>query len=62
MIKSTILVKRFEKMPSDPNYSELYDRMVIERVDDDIVTTYYHRDNQAYNRVFRVSLNELALK
>lgn len=62
IIKSTILVKRFDIMPSEPNYSELYDRMIIEREDDNIITTYYHRTNKAYNRVFRVPLNEVTLK
>lgn len=41
--KVTLLVKYFSPHPTDDNYSELYSRMVVEMVDNAIVTTYYSR-------------------
>lgn len=55
-MRSTMLVKHFSQFPTDPNYSELYSRMVVERVEDAIVTTYYSRLGNRYNRVIKIPL------
>lgn len=55
----TITIKHFSQFPSDRNYSELYEKMTVERIDDCIVTTFKSRINNHYNRVIKIPLNEV---
>lgn len=56
----TITIKNFSQFPSDRNYSELYEKMTVECIDDCIVITFKSRINNHYNRVIKIPLNEVS--